>query len=47
MKQGGHIDSDLFDIFVRDKVYMRYAQEFLDPEQIDDVDVAAIPGYTP
>ena len=47
MKQGGHIDPDLFDIFVRDKVYMRYAQEFLDPEQIDTVDVGAIPGYTP
>jgi len=47
MKVGGHIDPDLFDIFVRDKVYMRYAREFLDPEQIDDVDESAIPGYTP
>jgi HD-GYP domain-containing protein (c-di-GMP phosphodiesterase class II) len=47
MKMGGHIDPDLFDIFVRDKVYMRYAQEFLDPEQIDVVDETAIPGYTP
>jgi hypothetical protein len=47
MKMGGHIDPDLFEIFVRDKVYMRYAQEFLDPEQIDVVDETAIPGYTP
>ena len=47
MKLGGHIDPDLFDIFVRDKVYMRYAQEFLDPEQIDTVDESAIPGYKP
>jgi response regulator RpfG family c-di-GMP phosphodiesterase len=47
MRMGGHIDPDLFDIFVRDKVYMRYAQEFLDPEQIDAVDVKAIPGYNP
>jgi HD-GYP domain-containing protein (c-di-GMP phosphodiesterase class II) len=47
MKQGGHIDPDLFDIFVRDKVYMRYAQEFLDPEQIDAVDTSKIPGYNP
>jgi HD-GYP domain-containing protein (c-di-GMP phosphodiesterase class II) len=47
MKVGGHIDPDLFDIFVRDKVYMRYAREFLDPEQIDEVDESAIPGYTP
>ena len=47
MKTNGHVDPDLFDIFVRDKVYMRYAREFLDPEQIDDVDESAIPGYTP
>jgi hypothetical protein len=30
---------------VRDKVYLRYAREFLDPEQIDDVDERRIPGY--
>ncbi len=46
-KQNGHIDPDLFDIFVRDKVYLRYAREFLDPEQIDEVDERAIPGYEP
>jgi len=45
MKQGGHIDPDLFDIFVRERVYMRYAKEFLDPEQIDEVDDSRIPGY--
>jgi HD-GYP domain-containing protein (c-di-GMP phosphodiesterase class II) len=47
MKENGHVDPDLFDIFVRDKVYLRYAREFLDPEQIDDVDEAGIPGYKP
>jgi HD-GYP domain-containing protein (c-di-GMP phosphodiesterase class II) len=47
MKLGGHVDPDLFDIFVRDKVYLRYAREFLDPEQIDEVDETAIPGYRP
>jgi HD-GYP domain-containing protein (c-di-GMP phosphodiesterase class II) len=47
MKQGGHIDPDLFDIFVREKVYLGYAREFLDPEQIDEVDEASIPGYRP
>jgi HD-GYP domain-containing protein (c-di-GMP phosphodiesterase class II) len=47
MKEGGHIDPDLFDVFVRDKVYLRYAHEFLDPEQIDDVDESRIPGYRP
>jgi HD-GYP domain-containing protein (c-di-GMP phosphodiesterase class II) len=43
----GHIDPDLFDIFVRKKVYHRYADLFLDKEQIDEVDEAAIPGYSP
>ena len=37
MVQGGHIDPDLFDVFVQGKVYQRYAERFLDPEQIDDV----------
>ena len=45
MKENGHVDPDLFDIFVRDKVYLRYAREFLDPEQIDEVDEKRIPGY--
>jgi HD-GYP domain-containing protein (c-di-GMP phosphodiesterase class II) len=43
----GHIDADLFDIFVRRKVYLRYAELFLDKEQIDAVDEKGIPGYTP
>jgi HD-GYP domain-containing protein (c-di-GMP phosphodiesterase class II) len=37
-RQNGHIDPDLFDIFVREKVYLRYAEQFLDSEQIDQVD---------
>jgi len=45
MKLGGHVDPDLFDVFVRDKVYLRYAREFLDPEQIDEVEESSIPGY--
>ncbi len=44
-KLGGHIDPDLFDVFVREKVYLTYAQRFLDPEQIDGVDISKIPGY--
>ena len=45
MKVTGHVDPDLFDVFVREKVYLRYAEQFLDPEQIDDVDPASIPGF--
>jgi HD-GYP domain-containing protein (c-di-GMP phosphodiesterase class II) len=43
----GHVDPDLFDVFVRQKVYLQYARQFLDPEQIDEVDESRIPGYTP
>ena len=46
-RQNGHIDPDLFDVFVRRKVYQRYAEMFLDPEQIDVVDETRIPGYKP
>ena len=45
MKEDNHIDPDLFDVFIREKVYMRYAEKFLDADQIDEVDVRAIPGY--
>jgi HD-GYP domain-containing protein (c-di-GMP phosphodiesterase class II) len=38
-KQNGHVDPDLFDVFVREKVYLKYAKEFLDPAQIDDVNL--------
>jgi response regulator RpfG family c-di-GMP phosphodiesterase len=41
----GHIDPDLFDVFVRSKVYLEFARAFLDPEQIDAVDEGRIPGY--
>jgi HD-GYP domain-containing protein (c-di-GMP phosphodiesterase class II) len=43
-KLGGHIDPDLFDIFIREKVYLDYAKQFLAPEQIDSVDLDKIPG---
>jgi HD-GYP domain-containing protein (c-di-GMP phosphodiesterase class II) len=44
-KEGGHIDPDLFDVFVRSKVYLLYAEKFLDASQIDAVDERKIPGY--
>lgn len=43
----GHIDPDLFDVFVRRKVYLEYARRYMDPAQIDAVDDASIPGYKP
>jgi HD-GYP domain-containing protein (c-di-GMP phosphodiesterase class II) len=46
-KLNGHIDPDLFDVFMWSRIYERYAREFLDPDQIDEVDPAAILGYVP
>ena len=45
MKLDNHIDPDLFDVFVRERVYLRYARAFLDPDQIDEVDLSSLPGY--
>ncbi len=35
MAREGHIDPDLYALFVGDKIYLRYAREFLLPEQMD------------
>ena len=47
MRLDSHIDPDLFDVFIRDKVYLDYAERFLEPKQLDEVDVREIPGYEP
>ncbi len=44
-KLNGHIDPDLFDVFVRERLYLRYAEQFLDKDQIDEVDQRKIPGF--
>ena len=38
-KKDQHIDPDLFELFLRSGVYLEYARQYLDPEQIDEVDV--------
>ncbi|MBU0593956.1 MAG: GAF domain-containing protein [Gammaproteobacteria bacterium] len=47
MKLDQHVDPDLFDIFIRDQVYLQYARDYLEDYQIDAVDASKIPGYTP
>jgi HD-GYP domain-containing protein (c-di-GMP phosphodiesterase class II) len=42
MAREGHLDPDLFDLFVRSGVYRRYAERFLSADQIDAVDEAAL-----
>ena len=45
MRLDNHIDPEIFDVFIREKVYMQYAEEFLTADQIDEVDHSKIPGY--
>lgn len=40
--RNGHIDPDLFEVFVRQGVFMQYAQRYLDPSQIDEVDPESV-----
>lgn len=44
MKVNQHIDPDLFDVFLRERVYLEYAERFLSPAQIDAIDWTRIPG---
>jgi hypothetical protein len=39
MKKDHHIDPDLFALFLRSGVYLKYAEQYLDPSHIDDVDI--------
>jgi HD-GYP domain-containing protein (c-di-GMP phosphodiesterase class II) len=41
----GHIDPDLFDIFIRNKIYLEFAHKNMDAKQIDFIDETQIPGY--
>ena len=41
--RNGHVEPVLFEVFVRQKVYLRYAQQYLEPTQIDTVPGDALP----
>ena len=41
LKLCGHIDPDLFDVFVESGVYRRYGEQFLRAEQLDEVHLPA------
>lgn len=38
----GHLDLELFELFLRSGVHLRFAQRFLDASQIDEVDIEAV-----
>ncbi len=46
MKQNQHVDPDLFEVFLRERVYLEYARRYLDAFQIDVIDWANIPGVS-
>ncbi|WP_020406722.1 HD-GYP domain-containing protein [Hahella ganghwensis] len=39
MRLGQHIDPEIFELFLRSGVYLEYAEQYLSPEQIDNVDI--------
>lgn len=44
MVEDNHLDPDIFKLFVESKVYLKYAEKFLAPEQIDQIDIRQLPG---
>jgi HD-GYP domain-containing protein (c-di-GMP phosphodiesterase class II) len=40
MVKDKHIDPELFELFLRSGVYKRYAEEYMKPEQLDEVDIS-------
>ena len=42
-----HSDPDLFDVFIRCKVYLDDARHLMAPAQIDEVDHSKTPGFVP
>ena len=42
MCRDAHIDAQLFELFLREQIYMHYARQFLEPHQIDSVDLEAL-----
>jgi HD-GYP domain-containing protein (c-di-GMP phosphodiesterase class II) len=45
MKLEQHIDPDLFDIFIDEAVYAKYARDFLESEQMDQFELESLPGF--
>lgn len=46
MKDSGHIDPDLYDVFIHEKVYLKYAEEYLPEAQRGELDEQALLAST-
>ena len=42
MKKDYEIDEELFEIFVKEGVYKKYAKKYLGEDQLDEVDEASV-----
>jgi hypothetical protein len=42
LAKNGQIDPDLVDVFIGDKIFLRYAEHYLHPEQIDEMYLSEI-----
>jgi hypothetical protein len=42
MCRDAHIDCELFKLFIDERIYLRYAEEYLDPRQIDEIDPGSL-----
>jgi len=42
MCRDAHIDCELFKLFIDERIYMRYAEQYLDPRQIDEIDLGSL-----
>jgi len=34
-RDNGHVDADLLDVFLKQRVFLRYAERFMDKSQLD------------
>jgi HD-GYP domain-containing protein (c-di-GMP phosphodiesterase class II) len=39
MRRDGHIDPELFELFLRSSVYLEYAQRYMNKSQIDTINI--------
>jgi HD-GYP domain-containing protein (c-di-GMP phosphodiesterase class II) len=46
MKEDHHVDPDLFEVFLRERVFETYARRYLPEHQIDQVDWHKVPGVS-
>ena len=40
MKNKGQIDADIYHLFLKEKIFITYAQKYLSPEQIDEISIS-------